>query len=475
HQSHLTLRRLCRILRRDTLFPYTTLFRSRRRETSMKSNFEQFNLEPYLLEAIAELNFKEPTQIQTEVITEIQSKRDIIAQSKTGSGKTHAFLLPLLNQLDENANNVQVIITAPSRELAEQLYQAAIQLTENAPWDIVVSRFMGGTDKNRQIESLENSQPDVVIGTPGRLFDLIQSNELRTNSAYAMVVDEADMTLDLGFIEEVDKIASTVQSNSQLLVFSATIPQKLQPFLQKYMNQPIRIEIENKEVISDLIDNWLISTKSKERTEVIYNLLTIGNPYLVLIFANTKENVEKLANQLIDRGLNVGILHGGLDSRERRRVMREIHNLDYQFIVATDLAARGIDIEGVSHVINAEVPQDLSYFVHRVGRTGRNKLPGIAITLYSPGEEDEIQIIENMGISFEEKTIKNNEIVDAPEKRTERKRPAKPLEYDAEIAGLAKKSKKKVKPGYRRKIRSKRKELNKQKSRQKRKQNKRKK
>jgi len=441
----------------------------------MKNNFKQFNLEPYLLEAISELNFKEPTEIQTEVITNIQSNRDIIAQSKTGSGKTHAFLLPLLNQLDQNANNVQVVITAPSRELAEQLYQATIQLTKNAPWDIEVSRFIGGTDKNRQIESLENSQPDVVIGTPGRLFDLIQSNELRTNSAYAMVVDEADMTLDLGFIEEVDKIASTLQSNSQLLVFSATIPQKLQPFLQKYMNQPIRIEIENKEVISDLIDNWLISTKSKERTEVIYNLLTIGNPYLVLIFANTKENVEKLANQLIDRGLNVGILHGGLDSRERRRVMREIHNLDYQFIVATDLAARGIDIEGVSHVINAEVPQDLSYFVHRVGRTGRNKLPGIAITLYSPGEEDEIQIIENMGISFEEKTIKNNEIVDAPEKRTERKRPAKPLEYDAEIAGLAKKSKKKVKPGYRRKIRSKRKELNKQKSRQKRKQNKRKK
>lgn len=441
----------------------------------MKNNFKQFNLEPYLLEAISELNFKEPTEIQTEVITNIQSNRDIIAQSKTGSGKTHAFLLPLLNQLDQNANNVQVVITAPSRELAEQLYQATIQLTKNAPWDIEVSRFIGGTDKNRQIESLENSQPDVVIGTPGRLFDLIQSNELRTNSAYAMVVDEADMTLDLGFIEEVDKIASTLQSNSQLLVFSATIPQKLQPFLQKYMNQPIRIEIENKEVISDLIDNWLISTKSKERTEVIYNLLTIGNPYLVLIFANTKENVEKLANQLIDRGLNVGILHGGLDSRERRRVMREIHNLDYQFIVATDLAARGIDIEGVSHVINAEVPQDLSYFVHRVGRTGRNKLPGIAITLYSPGEEDEIQIIENMGISFEEKTIKNDEIVDAPEKRTERKRPAKPLEYDAEIAGLAKKSKKKVKPGYRRKIRSKRKELNKQKSRQKRKQNKRKK
>lgn len=440
----------------------------------MKSNFEQFNLEPYLLEAIAELNFKEPTQIQTEVITEIQSKRDIIAQSKTGSGKTHAFLLPLLNQLDENANNVQVIITAPSRELAEQLYQAAIQLTENAPWDVVVSRFMGGTDKNKQIESLENKQPDVVIGTPGRLLDLVKSNKLRVHTAFAMVVDEADMTLDMGFIEEVDQVAGAIPTDSQFLVFSATIPQKLQPFLQKYMNSPITITVENKEVISDLIDNWLISTKSKKRTDLIYKLLTFGNPYLVLIFANTKEKVEELASQLEDRGLeNVGVLHGGLDSRERRRVMREIHNLDYQFIVATDLAARGIDIEGVSHVINAEVPQDLSYFVHRVGRTGRNNLPGIAITLYSPGEEDEIKVIEDMGITFNEKVVKKDEIIDAPVRREKRRKPTQTLEYDGVIEGMAKKAKKNIKPGYRRKLRKKRNEINKQKSRQKGRQNRR--
>lgn len=434
----------------------------------MKSNFEQFNLEPYLLEAISELDFKEPTQIQTEVITEIQTNRDIIAQSKTGSGKTHAFLLPLLNKLEENANNVQVIITAPSRELAEQLYQAAVQLTENAPWEIVVSRFMGGTDKNKQIESLENRQPDVVIGTPGRLLDLVKANHLRIHTAYAMVVDEADMTLDMGFIEEVDQVAAAIPDDSQFLVFSATIPQKLQPFLQKYMNSPITIEVENKEIISDLIDNWLISTKSKKRTDLIYKLVTFGNPYLVLIFANTKEKVEELATQLEDRGLDkVGVLHGGLDSRERRRVMREIHNLDYQFIVATDLAARGIDIEGVSHVINAEVPQDLSYFVHRVGRTGRNNLPGIAITLYSPGEEDEIKVIEDMGIKFKDKVVKKDEVVDAPVRRDKRKNPTRTLEYDGEIEGMAKRAKKNVKPGYRRKLRKKRAEINKQKNREK--------
>ncbi len=424
------------------------------------TTFKDFNLEPYLLEAIEELHFTKPTDIQKEVIEQIQSNRDLIGQSKTGSGKTHAFLLPLINQLDEEKDEVQIVITAPSRELAEQLYQAAVQLTEKAPWKIVVSRFIGGTDKNRQIESLQSSQPHIVIGTPGRLNDLVKANALKTHTAFAMVVDEADMTLDLGFIEEVDNIAGTIPKESQFLVFSATIPQKLQPFLQKYMNNPITIEIENKEVISDLVQNWLISTKSKDRFDIIYEILTIGNPYLVLIFANTQENVEDLANKLLEKNLNVGVLHGGLDSRERRRVMRSIHNLDYQYIVATDLAARGIDIEGVSHVINAEVPQDLSYFVHRVGRTGRNNLPGIAITLYSPGEEDDITVIENMGIKFEEKTLKNHEIVNAPKRRTKRKKKSNKLEYDGEIAGMAHKAKKNIKPGYKRKLRTKRKKKN---------------
>ena len=426
----------------------------------MKNTFKDFDLQPYLLEAIEALGFTEPTDIQQEVITHIGEGLDIIGQSKTGSGKTHAFLLPLFNQLVEDANEVQFIVTAPSRELAEQIYQDAIQLAEHASWDIQVARYIGGTDKNKQIESLGHSQPDIVIGTPGRISDLVKLNVLKTHTAYAMVVDEADMTLDLGFIEEVDLVAGTVPKESQFLVFSATIPQKLQPFLQKYMNGPKMIEIENKEIISDIVSNWLISTKSKDRIDVIYELLTIGNPYLVLIFANTQEKVEEIADQLLAKGLNVGTIHGGMEPRERRREMRNIRNLDYQFIVATDLAARGIDIEGVSHVINAEIPQDLSYFVHRVGRTGRNNLPGIAITLYSPGEEEDIETIENTGVKFQTKQLKNGEVVKAPRRRTERRRPNKKMEYDGEIEGMARKAKKNIKPGYKRKLRTKRRAKN---------------
>lgn len=420
----------------------------------MTHPFEQYDLQPYLIEAIKEIGFHEPTEIQKKVIPQVSKKRDLVGQSQTGSGKTHAFLLPLFNKIDPAKKEVQLVITAPSRELSEQLYRAASQLAEHSPEEISVQQYIGGTDKSRQLEKLKNSQPHVAIGTPGRLLDMISSNALKTHTAPYMVVDEADMTLDMGFLDKVDQIASRLPENGQMLVFSATIPQKLEPFLKKYMQSPQFIEVENQKVISDTVENWLISTRGQNRINVIHEILTLGHPYLALIFANTKDRVDEIAEGLIERGLDVAVVHGGLTSRERRRVMREIQNLEYQFVVATDLAARGIDIEGVSHVINADVPQDLDFFVHRVGRTGRNKMQGIAITLYSPGEEKELETIEKMGITFEPKELKNGEVVDTYDRRRRQQRKGKTVkdEFDPEIAGMVKKAKKKVKPGYKKKI-----------------------
>lgn len=421
----------------------------------MTHPFDRFNLNDYLIEAIKEIGFDQPTEIQEKVIPVVKKGRDIIGQSQTGSGKTHAFLLPLFNQIDPKKEEVQVVITAPSRELAEQLANAATQLAEHSPEPINVQSYIGGTDKNRQINKLQNKQPHVVIGTPGRLLDVIESNDLLIHTSKYMVVDEADMTLDMGFLEDVDKIATRLPENGQMLVFSATVPQKLQPFLKKYMNNPIVIEVENKQVIADTVENWLISTKGKNKIDMIHQLLTIGQPYLALVFANTKEYVDDIAYQLKKKGLKVAVIHGGISSRERRRVMRQIQNLEYQYIVATDLAARGIDIEGISHVINAEVPQDLDYFVHRVGRTGRNQLSGIAITLYGPDDEQDIITIEKRGITFEPKEIKNGEVVDAHDRNRREQRKGKNVhksDFDPEIHGLRKKLKKNVKPGYKRKI-----------------------
>lgn len=420
----------------------------------MTHPFEEYHLKTYLIEAIKEIGFNEPTEIQKKVIPEVSKGRDLIGQSQTGSGKTHAFLLPLFNQLDPAKKEVQIVITVPSRELSEQLYQAANQLAKHSPEKIQVGQYIGGTDKQRQIDKLGNSQPHVVIGTPGRILDLISSSALKTHTAPYMVIDEADMTLDMGFLDQIDQIASRLLANGQLLVFSATIPQKLQPFLRKYMDGPKFIEVKNQQVISDTVENWLISTRSRNRLDVIYELLTQGHPYLALIFANTKEKVDEIARGLTDRGLNVATVHGGLTSRERRRIMRQIQNLDYQYVVATDLASRGIDIEGVSHVINAEIPQDLDFFVHRVGRTGRNKMEGIAITLYSPEEEKELGAIEKMGIAFQPKEVKNGQVIDSYDRNRRQKRKDKTQKdsFDPEIAGMVKKAKKNVKPGYKKKI-----------------------
>lgn len=420
----------------------------------MSTTFKEYNFKPFINEALKAINFETPTEIQEKIIPEVKEGRDLIGQSQTGSGKTHAFLLPLMNKIDPELEEVQIVITAPSRELSEQLYKAASQIAEYSEPLIHIGHYIGGTDKEKQLNKLSKHQPHIAIGTPGRMLDMIQSNALKTHTAAYMVFDEADMTLDMGFLTEVDQIASKLPEDGQMLVFSATIPAKLQPFLKKYMNNPKFVENENEQLISDNVENWLISTRSQDRVQIIYDILTIGQPYLALIFANTKNRVDEIAEELTEKGLKTAVIHGGLSSRDRRKVMRQIHNLEYQFVVATDLAARGIDIEGVSHVINAEIPHELDFFIHRVGRTARNNLEGIAITLYSPNEEEAIENLESRGISFTSKEFKNGDLVDAPDRKRRqlRKNKTNKETFDPEIAGMAKKAKKNIKPGYKKKI-----------------------
>ena len=426
-------------------------------------SFAAFQLQDYLLTAIADKGFKQPTEVQERLIPVIQAGRSVVGQSQTGTGKTHTFLLPIFNQLDSEQQNVQAVITAPSRELATQIYQAAKQLADFSDEEISIMNFVGGTDKLRQVERLATKQPHIVIGTPGRILDLVTSGDLLIHTTQVMVVDEADMTLDLGFLADVDQIAGRMPDNLQMLVFSATIPEKLRPFLRKYMNNPLIEEIKPKTVISETIDNWLISTKGKDVNQIIYQLLTIGHPYLAIVFANTKQRVDEISQYLKNQGLSVATIHGDILPRERKRVMKQIQNLDFQYVVATDLAARGIDIEGVSHVINAEIPDDLEFFIHRVGRTGRNQLPGTAITLYEPSDERKINEIEALGITFKPKEIKNDEVIDSYDRNRRQKREKKRDELDTTLIGLVKKKKKKIKPGYKKQIQREIEKSNKQK------------
>lgn len=416
------------------------------------ANFRRFNFKEYIYQALDEINFKEPTEVQARLIPTILKGKSVVGQSQTGSGKTHTFLLPIFQNLNAQKDEVQAVITTPSRELAYQIYEAAKQLAKFSPENIWIQNYVGGTDKQRQIEKLKSHQPQLVIGTPGRILDLVRENALDIHNAHYLVVDEADMTLDLGFLKETDAIASTLPKDLQMLVFSATIPEKLRPFLRKYMYNPVIEVVANKHVISPTIDNWLVSTKGRDRNKLIYDLLTMGEPYLALVFANTKEQADELTNYLRSQGLKVAKVHGGIQPRQRKRIMREIQNLDYQFVVATDLAARGIDIEGVSHVINDDIPEDLEFFVHRVGRTGRNGMKGTAITLYEPSEEKLIDELESMGVHFVPKAVKNGEIVDSYDRNRREKRQTRKESMDPKLRGFVKKEKKKRKPGYKKKI-----------------------
>ena len=414
--------------------------------------FTEFKFKDYIQEALRDLNFVEATPVQEKLIPVVLSGRDLVGESKTGSGKTHTFLLPIFQMLDEEADSVQAVITAPSRELAAQIYQAARQLASFSEREIRVANYVGGTDKARQIGKLESSQPHIVIGTPGRIYDLVKSGDLAIHKAKTFVVDEADMTLDMGFLATVDKIAGRLPKDLQFLVFSATIPQKLQPFLKKYLSNPVIEQIKTKTVIADTIENWLLSTKGRDKNAQIYQISQLLQPYLAMIFVNTKMRADELHSYLTAQGLKVAKIHGDIAPRERKRIMNQVKNLDFEYIVATDLAARGIDIEGVSHVINDAIPQDLSFFVHRVGRTGRNGLHGTAITLYQPSDDSDIRELEKMGIKFTPKMIKDDEFQDTYDRDRRANREKSREKLDTEMLGLVKKKKKKIKPGYKKKI-----------------------
>ncbi|HGD5050620.1 TPA: DEAD/DEAH box helicase [Streptococcus agalactiae] len=415
-------------------------------------SFKDFNFKPYIQRALDELKFVAPTDVQAKLIPVVRSGRDLVGESKTGSGKTHTFLLPIFEKLDESSDDVQVVITAPSRELGTQIYQATKQIAEHSEQEIRVVNYVGGTDKLRQIEKLKVSQPHIVIGTPGRIYDLVKSGDLAIHKAHTFVVDEADMTLDMGFLDTVDKIAGSLPKDVQILVFSATIPQKLQPFLKKYLTNPVMEKIKTATVIADTIDNWLLSTKGRDKNAQILELSKLMQPYLAMIFVNTKERADELHSYLSSNGLKVAKIHGGIAPRERKRIMNQVKNLEFEYIVATDLAARGIDIEGVSHVINDAIPQDLSFFVHRVGRTGRNGLSGTAITLYQPSDDSDIRELEKLGINFIPKVIKNGEFQDTYDRDRRNNREKSYRKLDTEMIGLVKKKKKKIKPGYKKKI-----------------------
>lgn len=419
---------------------------------NMNNIFTDAKINPKLQAGLKKINFNTPTKVQEKVIPVLLAKNNVIVQSATGSGKTHAYLIPVFNDIDVNANYVQAIITAPSRELADQLYQVAKTLRKASGLDISIMHLAGGTDRERQLNKIENKKPQLIIATPGRLLDFVQKKIFNVDMVKDFIIDEADMTLDMGFLSDIDQVARKLPKDVLFAVFSATIPVKLTHFLRKYMTQPEEIVIDNPTVIAPTIKNDLLDVGSKDKKNVLHKLLTMGQPYLALVFANTKQKVDEITAYLQSQGMKVAKIHGGITERERKRTLRQVEQGQFQYVIASDLAARGIDIQGVSLVINYEVPKDLEFVIHRIGRTGRNGLSGHAITLIRDEEMNRIEELENMGIHFDFIEIKNGELV--PRKHYHRRdnRQAKNRKLDPKLVGYVKKKKVKRKPGYKKKI-----------------------
>ena len=361
------------------------------------------------------------------------------------------FSYPIFEQLDLSSDSVDVVITSPTRELANQIYSFAKQIADKSDQPIDIRRYTGGSDRQKELERLEKSQPKIVIGTPGKLRDLaVKENKLKLYQAKTFVIDEADMALDSGFLEDIDIIAGLMNDDLQMMVFSATIPEKLKPFLRKYMNQPFEVYVKPKELSSLNIDHIFVPLKSKERKNMLFQLLEVLNPYVAIIFCNTKESVEDVGTEVIQRGYNAIKLHGGITPRERARVMKQVNNGDYQYIIASDIAARGIDIDGVSHVINYELPRDMEFYVHRSGRTGRASYDGLAISFYGPNDDAYVDFLENKGIEITYKDIKDGELVERRERKERDKRERVTAGFDKNSVNI-KRNDKSVKPGYKKK------------------------
>lgn len=411
--------------------------------------FEQYQFNSFVKETLKELKFEMPTKIQKMIIPLVYKHTDVIGISQTGTGKTHAFLIPIMDMIDEQKDCVQAVITAPTRELATQIFEHAKLFMKYNP-ELRVTLMIGGSDKQKAIDKL-STQPHIVIGTPGRIKDLsIDEQALKITTADIFVIDEADMTLEFGYLEDIDAVLGKMKDNLQMMVFSATIPQKLRPFLQKYMDSPKMIEVDEELATSRNVSHYLVPTKHRDRYGVLKQIMEIIDPYICIIFCNRRSEAADLTSKLRNDGYKVGEIHGDLEPRERRQMMRRIKNMEYQYIVGTDIAARGIDIDGASHIINMDFPTELDFYIHRSGRCGRGKYTGECYSMYDTSNQNIVQSLEKKGIKFEMKELKGSHFVDSSTREKRKSRVKHQTELEKKISAVVRKPKK-VKPGYKKK------------------------
>lgn len=368
----------------------------------MSKSFKALGVRADLVLGLDELGIKNPTPIQSEALPFLlKDGGDFIAQAQTGTGKTAAFGLPLLMRLDPKISAIQAVVVAPTRELAKQIGKQLFRFTKHCAHKLYIEVLTGGDSMERQITAL--SRPThAVVATPGRLLDLLAKKALSLEAVQLLVLDEADEMLTLGFKAEVASICAKTQGRGATWLFSATIPDGVQRLITDYMSPTAHVlKVDHKHVVNRDIEHRFMMCTVKEKTRRIAGFLRGQGQERGVIFCRTKAGAISLAAELSQEGLSVGVLQGDLPQLERDKIMRSFRKGRFQFLIATDVAARGIDVEGLAFVIHHQLPDQIEYYTHRSGRTGRAGRPGVSIAMIGQKEKADIfQLGKRLGLTF---------------------------------------------------------------------------
>lgn len=354
-------------------------------------NFDQMQLSEPVLKAVQSMGFEEPTPIQEQVIPIAKAGTDVIGRAQTGTGKTVAFAIPMVERLVGEAEGVRGLVLTPTRELAVQVAEEINKIGQYA--GIRALPIYGGQDIDRQIRALAK-KPPIVVGTPGRVMDHMRRRTLRLQHISIAILDEADEMLNMGFIEDIETILAEVPEERQTMLFSATIPFQIQTLAQRFLKDPVSVSIQPKDITVPSIQQCYYEVDERRKFEILCRLLDAQPPEMAIVFARTKRRVDEISEGLTKRGYSAEGIHSDLTQARRDAVMRQFRDGTIDILVATDVAARGLDITGVTHVFNIDIPQDPESYVHRIGRTGRAGKTGEAITFVTPREINYLKTIE---------------------------------------------------------------------------------
>lgn len=355
------------------------------------TKFSELNISESTQRSLARMGFEEATPIQEGTISLGLEGKDIIGQAQTGTGKTTAFGVPIIENIDMRTRAIQALVIAPTRELAIQVSEELYRIGNDKR--VKVLSVYGGQDIGRQIRALRNN-PQIVVGTPGRLLDHIKRKTMKLENVQTLVLDEADEMLNMGFIEDINAIMENVPEERQTLLFSATMPAPIRKIAETFMKEPEVVKIKSKEMTVENIEQYFVKAQEREKFDVLSRILNVHQPELAIVFGRTKRRVDELAHALSIRGYIAEGIHGDLTQAKRMSVLRQFKEGKIDILVATDVAARGLDISGVTHVYNFDIPQDPESYVHRIGRTGRAGKSGMAITFVTPREMGYLRIVE---------------------------------------------------------------------------------